>query len=75
MSIRKFAAQLACLLGSVGAAGAGAAFALVHGLDTGDRDRVALVDEVPGQGLGRWGVVGPRITVADESGRGSRSTR
>ncbi len=44
---------------------AGAALALVHRLDAGDRDRAALLDQIGGQRLGLGKVVSPRVAAAE----------
>ena len=51
---------------TLGAAGAGAALALVHGLHPGDRDGVALVDQVGGQRLRRGHRLGPRVAAVGQ---------
>ena len=51
-------------------AGAGAALSLVHGLHPGDRDLVALGDQVSGKRLRLRHRLGPRVGVAETVERG-----
>src|SRR2546430_1215452 len=55
------------------AAGAGTPLALVHRLYPGDRDRVALVDQIGAQRLRRWHLRCPRITAGEQGWRGVHS--
>src|SRR5438045_2601141 len=55
------------------AAGARTPLALVHRLYPGDRDRVALVDQIGAQRLRRWHLRCPRIAAGEQGGRGVHS--
>src|SRR5215475_4360154 len=52
------------------AAGTGTPLALVHRLYPGDRNRVALLDQIGAQRLRRWHLGCPRIAAGEQGRRG-----